>query len=337
MLCNVTANSNTHAKTGTTANGPCCACRLGPFMVLLLLASLGFLLAYQPRPDALPELARFAGRFHVLVLHFPIGLLTVAAMLSLGHWRPLAQLLPATPPPVVTWLGGAGALSAWLAAVLGWLLAHSGDYAGPAVQRHLYAGLACAAAALVAWALAQAWANRPESALRYRAMVASLLITNALVILAGHWGGILTHGEKYLWEAAPAWLRPLAGQPPPSPPAPRADLSGQPIYPAVIAPVLRQYCVECHNEQKAKGGLRLETYAETMEAVKAGQPRESELLKRLLLPLKDEDHMPPPGKPQPKPADLALLEWWIATGAPEKTPLRELNPPPPIKQHLGLE
>lgn len=306
-------------------------------MVLLLLAGLGFLLFYQPAEGALPEVGRFAGRFHVVVLHFPIGLLAVAALLSLSRRRHLSCCLPATPPAVVLWLTAVGALSAWVAAVLGWLLAHSGGYEGPSVQRHFYAGVACAGAALVAWALAQAWVRQVECRWRYGGMVGALLLANLLVMLAGHWGGTLTHGENFLWEAVPAWLRKMAGQAPAPSSAKGAVLAQQPVYEAVIAPLLKQYCVECHNEQKAKGGLRLDAYAETVEAVKAGQPLESELLKRMRLPLDDEDHMPPKGKPQPKAAELAVLEWWIAAGAPEKTPVEALKPPPVVKQHFRWE
>ncbi|WCJ59658.1 hypothetical protein NXS98_00640 [Fontisphaera persica] len=306
-------------------------------MVLVLLASLGVILFYQPAPEALPEVGRFLGRLHVLLLHFPIALLVVALLLGLSHWRPMTCCLPLTPPAVVLWLTGAGALSAWLAAVLGWLLAHSGGYEGQTVQRHFYAGVACAAAALMAWGLAQGWARQVECRLRYGATVAALGIANLLVIVAGHLGGTLTHGEHYLWEAAPGWVRQLAGHKP-TPPKPQVrDLAGQPVYEAVIAPLLKQYCVECHQAEKAKGGLRLDAYAETLEVVRPGQPRDSELLKRVLLPLEDEDHMPPQGKPQPKAGEVAVLEWWIGAGAPEKATVGSLNPPPVVLQQLGME
>jgi len=48
----------------------------------------------------------------------------------------------------------------------------------------------------------------------------------------------------------------------------------------------------------------------------AGKAFDSPMIHRLLLPLKDEDHMPPDGKPQPTLAELAALQWWIDCGAP---------------------
>jgi hypothetical protein len=38
-------------------------------------------------------------------------------------------------------------------------------------------------------------------------------------------------------------------------------------------------------------------------------------MKRLLLPLDAEGHMPPEGKPQPKPAEIDVLGRWIDAGA----------------------
>ena len=39
----------------------------------------------------------------------------------------------------------------------------------------------------------------------------------------------------------------------------------------------------------------------------------------------DEDHMPPEGKPQPTADDIALLQWWIDSGAQADKTLAELN------------
>ena len=65
-----------------------------------------------------------------------------------------------------------------------------------------------------------------------------------------------------------------------------------------------------------------------------GQAAQSELLRRVRLPLDDQDHMPPEGKPQPAPEDLALLEWWVEAGAPGDKRVDQLNPPSPILRLL---
>lgn len=89
-----------------------------------------------------------------------------------------------------------------------------------------------------------------------------------------------------------------------------------------VAPLLEQHCVVCHGEEKQKAGLRLDSFAAVMvgskggEVVKVGVPRESELLRRVMLPSTDDDVMPSEGKPHLAPDDIAVLEKWIAAGAP---------------------
>jgi hypothetical protein len=51
-------------------------------------------------------------------------------------------------------------------------------------------------------------------------------------------------------------------------------------------------------------------------ALVAGSAQDSLLIQRMLLPIEDEDHMPPDGKPQPTPAEITVLQWWIDRGAP---------------------
>lgn len=42
--------------------------------------------------------------------------------------------------------------------------------------------------------------------------------------------------------------------------------------------------------------------------------------------IKNDDHMPPDGKPQPDLAEIAALQWWINCGAPADTKIGELKP-----------
>ena len=60
----------------------------------------------------------------------------------------------------------------------------------------------------------------------------------------------------------------------------------------------------------------------------------SEMIKRLLLPVDNQDHMPPKEKPQPTEGQVALLHWWIANGADFRKKVKELNQPEKIKPVL---
>lgn len=303
-------------------------------LCLFLLAVLACLPFFRPEAQSVPSPAKMLGRFHVVLLHFPIGLLLLAFLLELARQPLLARWLPQAPAPVSTFVLVAGAFTAFAAAFCGWLLSLSGGYDPTLLDRHFYLGLASAAGALLALVFRLAANQTPDSTTRPRLVLALLAATNVAVMAAGHFGGVITHGDDYLTEYAPNFVRRLLGKPPAKAQPSAADLNSQPVFAGLILPILQDRCSSCHNEQKAKGDLRLDTYAHVMSGeqhVVAGQPDASELIKRLLLPLDNDDHMPPPGKPQPTDAEIAILEWWIKTGASEKTLLKQLNPPPSIQ------
>jgi uncharacterized membrane protein len=53
--------------------------------------------------------------------------------------------------------------------------------------------------------------------------------------------------------------------------------------------------------------------------ISPGKSEASEIVRRLLLPAKHEEHMPPDGKPVLTTAQIALLRFWIDRGAKETT------------------
>ena len=67
----------------------------------------------------------------------------------------------------------------------------------------------------------------------------------------------------------------------------------------------------------------------------AGKALDSPMIHRLLLPLDDEDHMPPEGKPQPTLAEIAALQWWIERGAPADKTVGDLKPGPEVQRILS--
>jgi hypothetical protein len=127
----------------------------------------------------------------------------------------------------------------------------------------------------------------------------------------------MTHGINWLSD-------PFVGMSEPQ--APPGTAPAEPTFAAVVLPVLEQRCSNCHGESKQKGELALHTEAairkggENGAVLVAGKPDDSELLRRLLLPLDDEDHMPPEDKAQPSAAEIEVLRDWIAAGAPFQGP-----------------
>lgn len=88
-----------------------------------------------------------------------------------------------------------------------------------------------------------------------------------------------------------------------------------------IAPIFEFKCVECHNANKVKGELRMDTHdwilkgGDNGPAIVAGKPAESSIIERITLPADDVDIMPPEGDTLTK-EEIAKLEKWIAAGAP---------------------
>lgn len=92
-----------------------------------------------------------------------------------------------------------------------------------------------------------------------------------------------------------------------------------PNYEEQVAPILRMYCVSCHNGQDREGGLSLETFVELQEggtsgaAVLATQAKSSRLIRYVTGAA--EPKMPPEGSPAPSAAEVAVLAAWIDGGA----------------------
>ena len=85
-----------------------------------------------------------------------------------------------------------------------------------------------------------------------------------------------------------------------------------------VRPLLAENCFNCHNEQKQKGGLRLDSRqamvngGDTGPAIVPGHPEQSLLLKALHY--RDDLKMPPKGQLQE--VHIATLTRWIKDGAP---------------------
>jgi YHS domain-containing protein/uncharacterized membrane protein len=283
-------------------------------------------------------MVQFFGRWHPLLVHLPIGLLVLLGFLELLSRSPRFKgansnagiiLALAVPLSVFT-------------AFLGWLLSLAGGYDERLLQLHKWTGIGTAAACLVAGLLYRLDLKKP-----YRFTLAATFLA---LVVASHFGGSLTHGSDYLVRYAPGPLRKLLGgpaeKPPIAQPKPR-DFAQLHAFSDVIEPALQKNCVACHGPEKSKGKLRMDSLDALLKgggsgpAIVPGKAAESEMVRRLKLPPRDEDHMPPDGKPQPSQDEIALLQWWIDAGAPGDKPVAELNPPAGIKRiiqaRLGIQ
>jgi uncharacterized membrane protein len=78
------------------------------------------------------ELGFFLGRFHVLLLHLPIGIVIAAVVLDWLARRPRYAPLASAAPLLWT----LAAISAVLTAILGYLHFSEGSFPGPSAEAH---------------------------------------------------------------------------------------------------------------------------------------------------------------------------------------------------------
>jgi uncharacterized membrane protein len=273
----------------------------------------------------------FLGRFHPVVLHLPIGIVSLAALLEVAHCTDRTKA-----PHGAGWLVlGAGVVSSVAAVVTGVLLSRGGDYAPELLARHQWLGIAFACG-MVLVLLAKGWSDTlGRGGWFYRALLFGNIV---LMVVAGHDGGSLTHGSGFLTTSAPPSVRKLLALPEP----PKVENGGSVerlgVYVDLVAPILEKRCNSCHNAEKTKGKLRLDTHAFLLKggkegpAVIAGRPAVSPLVTRAELPEDDEERMPPEGKPGFSLEEIVVLKWWIAEGADPAKQLAESNPTAEVRE-----
>lgn len=258
-----------------------------------------------------------------MVLHFPIVLLFIAIYLSFTK-KGVPRLFLAI-----------AVLSALITAVTGFLLGLESMDRGQLLIRHQWLGSGVAL-------LSSAWYWL--DGLGFGKQIYTKVLQVALVVavgFAGHYGGMVTHGEEFLALPSSKELKRIPENPL--------------IFGDIVTRVLDNNCVSCHNPNKQKGELVMTTYKNLMKGGKSGSTvipgdlEKSELIKRLRLSPTDEDHMPPESKKPLSVSEIHILERWIALGAsdtikldrlPSNEPLvalvNDMRTPDPMEQWANL-
>jgi uncharacterized membrane protein len=269
------------------------------------------------------SVTEFVGRFHPVLVHLPIGILLIGLLLQ---WLSTKEKYKVS-SEVIKIVLLCGTFTAIISCITGYLLSLSGDYEGSLVDWHMWMGVTVAAASIFLCLRIL----KKKYGIVHKATSFSLLM---LVIITGHLGGSLTHGSDYLTSALVSDVDTIVK------PKNIPNIQEAKVYEDVIQPLLQTKCYSCHNAKKQKGGLRMDEPQLLMkggkngEVILAGKPVESEMIKRLLLPREDEDHMPPKQKPQLNERQIALIHWWINEGADFSKKIKELRQPEKIKRAL---
>ena len=149
----------------------------------------------------------FLGRFHPMVLHMPIGIISVAVFFEVLSFKIEKEKIR----PGISILIILGTLSAIAATLLGLMLGSSDEYSGNSYWWHRTLGIATSVGMVIVWILHSKWQSSEDShriGLAYRFV---LVLTMGCLMYGGHMGANLTHGEDWLFEYWPAWL---PGKPP---------------------------------------------------------------------------------------------------------------------------
>ncbi len=268
----------------------------------------------------------FLGRLHPLIVHFPVSLLIIAALLELftiknfnSKWRPGINVL--------IYLGTTSAI---IAVVFGWLLAAEGDYGEGIVEVHQWLGIGTAVLG-IATALLLFFVAR-KNLVWLKGIYRILLLTTAFAVsIAGHYGAYITHGSDYLSSVSPWNQDDQASEGKEISLAEFASINQKDTISLThkqtvdlnlkVKEIFAHSCYKCHGSEKVKGDLRLDSKemifrgGKSGDAIVPGNPEESELFRRIILPANHKEVMPSKGKRLSE-SEITVIRTWIQKGAP---------------------
>lgn len=276
--------------------------------ILLSLNCLLLFLSFFSDRLSIPYPIEIAGRFHPLMIHFPIGLLFITVVMYFFRKKFVTE-----PVEVISLLLHIAALSAVISALLGIFLSAEGGYDESLLGNHQWSGVAISIMSAFIAGLYTPGRNSP-------ALLSVMILILPAIILGSHYGAILTHGEGYLLPEKEVNK------------TVKVITDSSAIFDAVVEPVLQTRCYSCHNEKKAKGELIMTSLTKLLEGGKNGKiwipgdPLNSHIMQRVSLEEDNKKHMPPRGKPQLTEREKELLSAWIKNGASTDTRFSDLPP-----------
>ena len=272
------------------------------------------------------NLLEFFGKFHPLAVHLPIGILSIFLVLGLFIQR--KNLLNSF--SIIRLILLVSALSATGSSISGYLLSNYGSYDLQLVSFHQWSGISLT---ILNWVLFFKIEYLLDASIKiYRISLMVILIG---IILTGHAGGSLTHGSDFLNPPPPyQWFSSNIEE--------KKIISMSTTAFEASSIIFEKKCYVCHGKNKQKGELRLDTKEAMLKGGENGKiisdnAANSLIIERLLLPLDNEDHMPPKEKKQLSKLEIRYLTWWIESGANFERTLSELEFPDSLHDILSKE
>ena len=301
----------------------------GVIMVSSILVALGMSLlpwmgtigmANPKTADEIGLWINFLGKFHPVFLHLPIGAIVlvfsmeVIGLFSSGKYKPNTTVA----------LAFAAGTSVF-AVVCGYFLYLTGKFEGPLVEEHKRDGIIFGVLVIASFLLKFSYELKVCSWIKPTYWI-MLIATIGAMIGAGHHGGEITHGDPFNALPSKVLEKREAN-------ISQVDAADPVVYLDIVHPILENKCIECHGDDKTKGGLRMDSMAamfeggDEEECLVPGDVDASYMITTIMLPKDDDYHMPPEDKPQINSYELEILKWWVQIGAPDKKKLSELEAP----------
>ena len=276
------------------------------------------------------ELLDFLGSLHPLIVHLPIGivLLTIAIDVFMRNKNNSVQR-------VITMGWFFSFFSGLLAAIFGWFLGDNGYYLESQINIHKWSGITFVCICFIIWLLR--YTNFRFSKSFNRSVNLTSII---LLVITGHFGGEMTHGQNYLLENLPYTKKKISVTTLSE--SKRSNNDSLFVYEDLIHPVMEEKCIACHNQNLASGGLNMSSIESMIKGgnsgagIQNGSPFESLIYKRVSFPHDHPKFMPPTGVPLSY-DQIATLEWWIDNGAKKQMPVTLTRNDPKTLRFMELQ
>ena len=267
-------------------------------------------------------LLNLIGRFHPLIIHLPIGFILIGLLIEINSqkFKSSNKILKF----IFLW----SSITCFISVLTGFLQYQNEGLLWESIQNHFISGIITLLLSVAFYSYLNK--SKPFTALPRKVYTIGIFFN---LLITGHLGGNITHGEDHLIEPLPDSIKLFLNKD-----SVKEEYTfkneidiNKPVFKNLIQPILDSKCVSCHNSKKSKGKLMLNNYEVLKKGGKNGlvinfeNPELSEILVRIHLPKSEKKHMPPKAKKQLTKAEINILSHWINMGAPENTLIKDME------------
>jgi uncharacterized membrane protein len=264
--------------------------RILDYAIFTCVILLTFFLVFEQYLE-IPGFIGWLGRWHPLVLHFPIVLILVTVV---QYWRR---------DNYFDWYLNLTTFLTLITAITGFVLSLEGPAKGNLILTHQWLGISVAYLMAIWY-----WVNKKDQS-KYLPPIMIQGVLVIMIVVTGHYGGMVTHGNDFLSLLDKDEVGIIS-------------IPDDPIvFTHIIQPILNRKCVKCHNSNKAKAELILSGMESINKGGKSGaiidrnDYGKSKLLASITLSPEDDGHMPPLEEEQLTGDEMTLISSWVSHGA----------------------